>query len=227
MTERLTFVAVLAISVICLAPCQSAAGRTEMLDQVFIASPESEVTSAFGVNPDLVAGQSFTVGRSGILSSIDVGLFRRDSVPTTITVDISRTVDGIADFSESGVLARRSVSSELLPIYIFHEFHHQQRFTLHVDFSDNFLQVNPGDTLAIILRPNAFIHSWWSDNGRDVSYPRGLFFQASFGQSGWDVETYDNGDAMFRTFVVAPEPASIGLSLLALSCIGPMRWRRL
>jgi hypothetical protein len=62
------------------------------------------------------AAQTFTVGRSGILSAVEVGLIRTTDTESVLIADIRRVVSNAPDFSENGVLATRTMSSRGLPI---------------------------------------------------------------------------------------------------------------
>jgi hypothetical protein len=189
-----------------------ASGQNGQLDQNHDIPPNFSNANAFGVGSDTFAAQSFTVGLTGWLSAIDVGLYRPDvSFDGTIKVDICRVVGGTPDFSETGVLARRIVSNSTIPVLqVFDVFTPQ--FTLHVDFPSSSVSVIPGDSLAIVLRPNVTgsrYYNWWTNTDAAHSYAGGGFFHYYPSDGRIVNEGGTLADGEFRTFVSnVPEPTA-------------------
>jgi hypothetical protein len=203
---------------ICISIGRMASGQAVQLDQIHAVPPNPNQANAYGLSSFTEAAQTFTVGVSGTLANIDVGLYRPSSAfEGTIVVDISRVVAGVPDFSEAGVLARRTVSNSTIPVLsVFDVF--TPVFSLSVDFSDTSLNVTPGNTLAIILRPNTTgsdYYNWWANVAGGPSYAGGKFFQRQT-SNGSITDAGTQYDAHFRTFVLVPEPSSLALGVLAV-----------
>jgi hypothetical protein len=161
--------------------------------------------------------QTFTVGRSGVLAGVEVGLLRRRGTDYLLTADIRRVIAGRPDFSAGGVLASRTLSTSDLPtndnlgVY-------EPRFTLAIDFRADLLRVAPGDQLALHLHNNGQVMDPELSNTFPLWWYNALTTLPGVGYAGGDLFTptspgsYRN-DAHFRTYVLVPEPASV-LSLL-------------
>jgi hypothetical protein len=184
-----------------------AVGQIDQLDQYHGIPPSvgHKNANAFSVGFGMESAQTFTVGISGWLSTVNVGLYQPDvAFDGTFTVDISRVVDGTPDFSESGVLARQVLSSSTIPIESVSDIFLPQ-FTLGLDFLPSHVSVSAGDKLALIIRADKL--NWWKNIDFVHSYAGGGFFYYGPNEGGVVNAGGDYYDGMFRTYVLpVPEP---------------------
>jgi hypothetical protein len=173
--------------------------------------------------------QTFTVGRSGILSAIEVGLIRTEDTESVLIADVRRVVSDVPDFSESGVLATRTLSSSLVPIESYPGIY-LSRFTLAIDFNAANLPVVVGDKLAIHLHSNGALERtltsdpfpwWWIDASGRGGYDAGGVYAPALSTDVVPplppgIYPY-YGDVHFRTFVRVPEPASMLFILISVA----------
>lgn len=221
----------------------SAFAQFGIVDQEHHALTYPTSQASFVTADNRGAAQTFTVGRSGTLSTIEVGLIRWADTESVLIADIRRVVNNVPDFSERGVLATRTMSSRILPIVGYPGIYISQ-FTLAIDFQSDNLRVEVGDKLALYLHSsdvydpetiNQFPY-WWIDA------PAGIGPERYDGYVGGDlyapmsptlvvpplppgIYPY-NDDAHFRTYVIAPEPSSATQLLLACLCGFSCRRRR-
>lgn len=162
--------------------------------------------------------QTFTVGRTGKLAQVDLGLtgFPQSS-SYWVDVAIATVINGEPSY-DSALASRRILSEDisLSPVYL------APQFSLGVDFSPSDLRITAGETLAIIVTSNLLRSSspinvfgvWKGASGAD-SYPEGrsYYYDPNFINTSVMSE-----DLHFRTFVEVPEPVSARLVLLAVAC---------
>jgi hypothetical protein len=185
--------------------------------------------------------QTFTVGLSGTMTSVDVQVarfgFSPSDVPddTPLTLDIRRTVNGIPVESNSGpeILASVRVLAASLPI--------SDGFGapfVNFDLPDFLVAV--GDTLAIVMQtpagpvlggPDDTPFIWTMDD--PGAYSRGRIFVRGISAHSltWNDTSLAGADHSFRTFVDSvsppiPEPAPFALLVSGLALIGAIQKRR-
>jgi hypothetical protein len=192
-----------------------------VLDQSYdpFAAPTG-VLGGFNLYSSQALSQTFTVGTSGQLTSVDVMIRRALAVgSTTLFLDVRNTTVGglpVSNDSGSGVLASVSFPSDSLSFnYAF----------FSVDLSSFNLDVTAGDLLAIALRtPDQTAIVQWAGELNPSFYVGGsAYFRSS---PVWQEFSFQ-ADLGFRTFVDAasvPEPSA--LFLLPVAMVGAVIRRR-
>jgi hypothetical protein len=207
---RLTYISAIA-TFLCLATAVTDADAIEVKDQFHDVpaslDPEGPVDTI--ASKGQAPWQTFEVGVSGILSQVDLGVYQLVDQHLSLTVQITRAANNIADLKASSVLATAIIPADLVPTIAPFEPRIPHN-TLSVDFSASQLAVQKGDSLAIVLRSegNQYYGVYWWNNywGHPDQYSRG-------DSSLWG----DNADAQFATFVQVPEPTGLCLTAVILA----------
>jgi hypothetical protein len=168
----------------------------EVLDQSFIC----EGGSVSGVDD---MAQTFTVGRLGTLSGVEVELFGEAAV----VLDVRRTTSAGYPSLE-GVPGGTLGSVLLTPPNTRFEF-------VRADFQPFGISVEPGEVLVLVLH-GAGNHSWRLSTGAEATYAGGEAFIRMDGEWRRFPDLFPSlgpGDLHFQTFVI-PEP-SLGALLAA------------
>jgi hypothetical protein len=201
-----------------------ATANCDEIDQEYLVPPES--TSILGslVNSEFDHAQTFTVGKSGVLARIELGVYLSGPTTDDLTVDIRPiTVTGYPVSDNAMTLFSTRVPPEIIPKS--DSFNFLQPFnSVVLDVRTSNIVVKAGDQLAIVARsPSPIAYHWWMGSSRvaDV-YDRGT----SFYREGGSIDPWISNDFLpfyrdnhFRTFIV-PEPQSLllasgfGISLL-------------
>src|SRR4051794_20669793 len=74
-------------------------GPVLQVDQVYVVPPDPTAAALLKISDEDYGGQSFTVGVSGILASIDLGIFKMGDNGGTLTIDIRHLTAGFPDMS--------------------------------------------------------------------------------------------------------------------------------
>ena len=188
----------------------STASATVVLDQDFFPDERSNFAALISTQ-DLSFGvtQTFTVGRAGILDSVEIQAGIGFPLPE---LRILQTSGGapVGGAGTSVVLASTTLMTSL-PDNV-------QRF----DLSGAGLSVSVGDILAIEPVNDAIGLANWGGHS-NVDYPGGQAFTFTTSNSDWTPR--EGGEDMrFRTYVNVPEPAS--LALLAMGSVALLRRNR-
>lgn len=145
------------------------------------------------VNPTQSVAQTFTVGLSGLLSRIDLGLYRDAAALTgDVTVDIlPASVLPAYEFGSS--LFTMTIPIASIPLLTTN--------LTTIDLSAANLAVNAGQQLAIVLRRPAGA-GWviWQDSNPAVPYDAGGSF--TWHPAGWPAWIPVGGDHRFQTWVL-------------------------
>jgi hypothetical protein len=185
----------------------------------------AQIGQQFG---DVDWAQTFTVGVTGTLTSVDVQIAKGSTTGSDLVVDVRTTTGGVPS-SDAGILATMSVPASAVST--------SPTFSLFsVDFTAFNLGVNTGDVLAVVLSSAATDNYLWratSANG----YSGGGAFNFSLGS--WNTSS-SFGDLMFQTWVEPtptddqgggdgdgqmPEPSLLALAAAGLA-LARLRRRR-
>lgn len=149
--------------------------------------------------------QTFTVGTSGLLTEVDVALWRFNGTAGDLTVDIRSTSGGVPN----ATLVTRTVPYSSIAA--------QQPGVLTppwlpIDFSSAPLPVNSGDALAIVLHVDSgnAAYNWFGDTITSVGHdPYAGGAALSFNGTWGPAIPATSGDFGFKTFVTVPEPGTV------------------
>lgn len=187
----------------------------EVLDQQWTDIPRANSSTGFDAAWGL-AGQTFTVGVSGILSRVEIyvsgqGDYLMDH--GDLQVSIWSTISGLPDTSLATVTLPES------------NFPMKQELWANADFSAAGLQVSQGQQFGVVLA---------STGAKNYSFYGTL--DAPFYGGGTAVEYYggvwghslldSHYSHLFKEYVLVPEPGSCALFALGLLCVVRPRRRR-
>jgi hypothetical protein len=196
----------------------------EQSDQSYAPAP-GPVGKAYGASYYYPAlAQTFTVGLSGFLSRIDLGVARlNDFDYADLTIEISRTTNGVPDINEP--LATRVIPAEQVPL-VDGTALLKPLFDVSADVLNDRIAVAPGDVLAVWIKSQTYdgVGYAWRTTYNGGTYPGGTSY--AYRYSGDLINLgYNFEDFEFRTFVSTPEPSSFILSSVALGLFGIARRR--
>lgn len=154
-----------------------------VIDQAFNALETSRGTlwentgAGIGLGNHSAAAQTFTVGRSGVLTEVAVQIFRGTNSSQSIIFEIRRTVNLIPSENDSDLLALETIPLQKVP-YALPTF-------VSVDLKGLCLNVHQGEVLAIVLE-NQDVHSGcgWQ-TASDDHYSGGKRFAKNRNSKGW------------------------------------------
>jgi hypothetical protein len=174
-----------ALTLLCAPACTPSyrASASAAVDQSFDALEASrgslwENTGAgIGMGNHSAAAQTFTIGRSGILTAVAVQIFRGTNSNQNINFEIRRTVNLIPSENDVDILAREKIPLQKVP-YALPAF-------VSVDLKKVCLNVHQGEVLAIVLG-NQDAHSGcgWQ-TASDDHYNGGKRFAKSRDTKAW------------------------------------------
>ena len=192
--------------------------RADELDQVSVLG-EGEVGS-ISVNEFFSRAQTFTVGRSGVLTRVRLVLGQADTMPgDALRFDVRPTTEsGAPVASDASALGSVVVPEDEIPLSP------GLNPNFDVDFSAQQILVTEGERLAIVARSDVPF-----DSNRSFaiivsvgsSYADG---DAWFGFPDWVLQDVSGPgtDWIFETYVPEPDGAAAG----ALAALVALAWRR-
>ena len=197
----------------------------DVLDQSNVVAPATTGTDALVVDERFAPGQTVRAGITGILSRVELGVFRGTNVASPMNVDIVRAQNGQPSFAAADRLATRTLTQGQIPLLTTFVQITAPAYTISVDFSGSNLTFNEGDFFGIVLRSNAqefFSYSWWVATYPVDTYAAGASFSFQYFNSS--VLTHGGIDTQFATYVVVPEPST--LLLLGIGAISLLGYRK-
>src|SRR4051812_6514704 len=180
---------------------------TPTVDQVYDPTGRTTFVSAGlgSINTDQQRAQTFTVGRTGVLSEVDVYAFRffRNTTHGDLTLDLRATQpDGRPTSNAGGELLSVTIPATSVPeqTYGFVPF----------DLSAFNFHVTQGEQLAIVLHvapdPLGDVTYQW-DGSINNPYANGTTWERLIGNHDWVDEGGGDDDLGFRTWVDAAPQA--------------------
>jgi hypothetical protein len=182
---------------------------------------QSNVVSTFSFDAAVVSevsrGQTFTVGLAGVLSEVDVEIYKSTNTIVDPTFEIVGTTGGVPD--DTKLLYKTTIPLSSIPTF---DTPPPGAFPLTpVDVSSAGIVVTPGEVLAITLARNAPGNPPWLLWRQGIGgYPGGSLYDSIPPGAPWTIFTpYEAG---FQTFVsqsVVPEPSAVVLVLIGLGSV--------
>ena len=166
-------------------------------DQEFIIIPDIGT----GIDEE-GAAQTFTVGQAGILSRIDLVL----SLPSVGASDQPDGVD-VEIYNFDSEPEPTLLGGQYIPRHLIPTSAELIDGIASVDVSDLNIEVAPGDVLGIVVSSPSDDYAWW----RGAGYEGGRNFLIDNGNFR---TTYGSIDYGFRTYVTAPNTATVNFESL-------------
>ncbi|MDV6032055.1 MAG: hypothetical protein F9B45_18575 [Phycisphaera sp. RhM] len=185
----------------------SGASSVADLDQVF----EGPANVALSFSQGTQVSQTFTVGQSGVLDSVQFRL-QTPSGPLAgnLLYDIRDATGGTPQFGESPLIATGSIPMSSLPFP-----------NGWVSASDLGIPVTAGQELAITLTTDqsSFSLAWQALDNDPSGYPQGAAFARSSTSFSW----FDQGgDYLFRTSVLTASPGTPVTTSVTVNNVAPV-----
>lgn len=151
--------------------------------------------AGIGLGIEAEAAQTFTVGASGLLTGVEVQIFKGTNVTQKLGLEIRKTAQSAPADRKSEILARKTISPDRIPAAV-------PKF-VHVDLKEFCLQVSKGDVLAIVLgsQEKQGGYGWQTVAGE--RYGRGERFARSSQTPAWSkgAGSMAGHDLGFKTFI--------------------------
>lgn len=173
---------------------------SEQEDQVFDALSSAtgskwQLTGAgIGLGVAAEAAQSFTVGADGVLTGIEVQLFKIANATKKVTLEVRRTHQSLPA-EKAGILLRKQIDPAQLS--------GNQPAFIHVDLHEYCQRVKSGEVLAIVLVSQEEVggYGWQTADGN--RYGGGQRYARSRQSPNWGLNAKDMAghDLGFKTFI--------------------------
>jgi len=174
---------------------------SEQEDQVFDALRSAtgskwHLTGAgIGLGVAAEAAQSFTVGVGGILTGVDVQIFKGSNATKKLTLEVRSTHQLLPAEKAAGILLKKHIDPAQLPGV--------QPAFIHVDLHEYCQRVNAGEVLAIVLVSQEEIggYGWQTADGNH--YGGGQRYARSRQAPSWGLNAKDMAghDLGFKTYI--------------------------
>jgi hypothetical protein len=197
--------------------CCELFAAADVLDQFNVVAPGTTSIGGLVIDDRFAPGQTVRVGRSSILSRIELGLYRQTEVTSPLFVDIVRTVNGQPSFAADDRLATRTLNQAQIPFLTAFPEIGTPTYTVSVDYLAFGMLFNEGDSFGIVLRssaPQFRSYSWWVAQFPTNTYPAGGAWSLQYETNR--VLSQGGIDTQFATYVLVPEPSTCCLSLAAV-----------
>jgi len=138
--------------------------------------------------------QTFTVGITGMLDSVDVYIDRGAGIESDLLFDIRGTTDGVPNDDNENTLVSVTVPYDTVPTTLGF---------FSIDISSYGLSVTEGDVLAIVLRSlpkSASDYTWYGTYTPPDGYANGDYY-VRHTLTYWTAPDSGNDDMVFRTYV--------------------------
>jgi hypothetical protein len=191
-----------------------------ILDQSWTNVSGASIITGFNRDWGLAA-QTFTVGTSGYLATIEVYVDKQDNThpnPGALEVSIWSVSGGVPAVE----LHKRQVPHSLVPM-------RNSPNWVEVDFSDAAMPLVAGELFAIVLGSTGPTTNYtWYGTGLDPYYADGLALNYPYELDRWLPGTLDpKHSELFKQYVTAvPEPHAFVFAVTGVACLGLARRRR-
>jgi len=155
----------------------------KVIDQSFDALEASRGTiwentgAGIGLGNDSEAAQTFTIGRSGIMTAVAVQIFRGTNSVKNVSLEIRRTANRIPSESDSDVLALETIPLKDIPFEL--------PIFVPVNLKNQCLFVHQGEVLAIVLKNRDMQSGCSWQTVSDDHYYEGERFAKNRDTNGW------------------------------------------
>ncbi len=210
----------LAIGAFICACVYTGATAAPIVDQQFVGQPGTRsATVHIGWSNEYRQSQTFTVGRTGLLTGVDVYVVALERENNPLMVDVRRLANGEPTIGDSGtnILASATIAKQNVPTVAslpgpLNGPNVWGGPMLHVDLPD--FPVKTGEQYAITVRSDDIgVGYMWVHTNESTSYPHNLAY-AGGSLFHWYSDNwidYFPDDAGFRTYVT-PEPNALTLT---------------
>lgn len=164
------------------------------LDQVLDSVNPSLGSSGVGGPTD--KAQTFTVGRTGSLTGIEIYIQQNIPAGDDLIIDVRVTAAGVPIENDATTLAVRTIPFTSVPASYAYLF---------VDLSADNISVTAGDVLAIVLRAPPYGSTDYSLSTTESDYAAGVTFYRN-PEATSTTWTPSGGDFGFKTHVCSPVP---------------------
>lgn len=179
----------------------TAVPASEQVDQVFDAlrsaagSKWQSTGAGIGLGVAAEAAQSFTVGGDGVLTGIDVQIFKGSNATKKLTLEVRSTDQSLPAEKAVGILLRKHIDPALLP--------EAQPAFIHVDLREYCQRVKSGEVLAIVLVSQEEIGGYGWQTAEGNRYGGGQRYARSRQSPNWGLNAKDMAghDLGFKTYI--------------------------